>query len=170
MISTMEGIKTAVKTDWKNLAHGNTRHYDFRIGEPNLTISGFKAGDILKLSMTVRWRFAVERIGSVVGCTNGSDYPLALWLKGDDDKDNVARPLLTWTATKDTPLWIYSAKWKGQYDTKKDENSYVIIENVMVSKDKPLPYIDSDELKAAGGVIGRTLIVALVLSEERRAA
>lgn len=40
-----------------------------------------------------------------------------------------------------------------------------------VSKgDKPLPYIDCDELKAMGGAINKVRIVALVLSEERRAA
>ena len=161
-----------MKTEWKNLAHGNTRHYDFRSGGPAPTISGFKAGDTLKMSFTARWRFAAEDVGSVVQCTNRiGDYPLALWVRGDDDKDNVSRALLTWTATKDTPLHIYSPKWRGDYiKTEKDENSYVIIENLMVSKDNPLPYIDSDELKATGGAINKARIVALVLSEERRVA
>lgn len=36
--------------------------------------------------------------------------------------------------------------------------------------DKPLPYIDSDELKASGGAISKALIVALSLSGERRVA
>ena len=46
------------------------------------------------------------------------------------------------------------------------------ISNIMLNTgDKPLPYIDSDELKATGGVvIHKARIVALVLSEERRVA
>ena len=170
----MEGIKTEVKTEWKNLAHGNTRHYDFRSGESAPTIQGFKKGDKLCLSCTIRWRFAEEgQMGMHIQTTtpNWDAYPLGdTTTQGKSNEDNIAH--LKYYSIIDTgaTLRVISPKWMGNYGAKKDENSYLILENLMVSKDNFLPYIDSDELKAEGGAISKALIVALVLSEERRAA
>ena len=123
------------------------------------------------MSVTVRWRLADEGTGGILACDNfAGDYVLGIYASGDVDKDNVIRRTATWTATKDNTLHVYSPKWMGQFGAKRDENSYIIIENLMVSKDDFLPYIDSDELKEMGGAINKARIVALVLSEERRAA
>lgn len=102
---------------------------------------------------------------------NWDAYPLGdTTTQGKSNEDNIAH--LKYYSIIDTgaTLRVISPKWMGNYGAKKDENSYLILENLMVSKDNFLPYIDSDELKAEGGAISKALIVALVLSEERRAA
>lgn len=150
----MKGIKTAVKTDWKNLAHGNTRKYDFRSNEKQIIINGIKAGDVLCLTYTCHWRFLKENIGSVIQTSNMKDkYPLSLWIEGKPGVDNVAHYRGKYKVEEGVNMLnIYSPKWGCQYGTVKDKDSYVIIENVMANiGDKPLPYIDSDELKAVGG-------------------
>lgn len=168
----MKGVKTEVKTDWKNLAHGNTRHYDFRSNESAPTIQGFEKGDKLCLSCTIRWRFAEENTsGAHIQTTNNKgSWPFVDVLQGKSNEDNIGYVTSKDIAPSEDKLFVYSPKWKGDYKVEKDENSYVIIENLMVSKDNFLPYIDSDELKATGGAINKARIVALHLGEERRAA
>lgn len=80
-------------------------------------------------------------------------YPLGFWIKGKPGVDNVAHFRNKYKVEEGVNmLRIYSPKWNGDYVVEKDKDSYVIIENVMANiGDKPLPYIDSDELKAAGG-------------------
>lgn len=168
----MKGVKTEVKTDWKNLAHGNTRHYDFRSGENAPYIEGFKEGDKLCLSCTLRWRLANEgaRGAHIQTLNYMGEYPFRDWALGKSNEDNIAHVKMTWSAPAGSVLQFYSPKWGKEYGAVKDKDSYIIIENLMVSKDNYLPYIDSDELKAMGGAINKARIVALVLSEERRAA
>jgi hypothetical protein len=168
----MKGVKTEVKTDWKNLAHGNTRHYDFRSGGNTPYIQGFKKGDKLCLSCTIRWRFAEENsVGTHIQSTDyKGSYPFGDLLQGKSNEDNIGYVTSTAIATSENALIIYSPKWKGEYGAVKDKDSYLILENLMVSKDDFLPYVDSNELKAEEGAINKARIVALVLSEERRAA
>ncbi len=169
----MKGIKTEVKTEWKNLAHGNTRKYDFRSGEKYIQIRGIKDGDTIQLSYTCHWRLEDEEIGSVIQCTNTkNEYPLGLWRKGKPGVDNVAHYKSSWKVQDNTErLNIYSPKWDLQYGAKKDKESYVIIENVMANVgDKPLPYIDSDELKATGGAIVSILFIMLATSMRKEVA
>lgn len=150
----MKGIKTAVTTEWKNLAHGNTRKYDFRSGEGKIIINGIKPGDVLWLTYTCHWRFLKENEGSVIKTSNlRNTYPLGFWIKGKLCVDNVAHYRGKYKVEEGVNmLIIYSPKWDDQYGAVKDKDSYVIIENVMANiGDKPLPYIDSDELKADGG-------------------
>lgn len=150
----MKGIKTAVTTEWKNLAHGNTRKYDFRSGEKHIKINGIKPGDVLWLTYTCHWRFLEEDIGSVIQTHDLKNiYPLGLWTKGKPGVDNVYHYRGKYKVEEGVNMLdIYSPKWDNDYRVVKDKDSYVIIENVMANiGDKPLPYIDSDELKASGG-------------------
>lgn len=55
MISTMEGIKTAVKTDWKNYVLGDSRG-PVRIDKRYIYFKGFSVGDYLFLSYHVKWK------------------------------------------------------------------------------------------------------------------
>lgn len=150
----MKGIKTEVKTDWKNLAHGNTRYYDFRNKKSRPFVSGFKVGDKLCASYTVRWRLADEgnKKGFHVQTSGSNEWPFVDFEQGKSNEDNVAQVKTTHRVAHEKQYEFYSPKLDlEQYGAKKDENSYVIIENIMVSKDNFLPYIDSDELKATGG-------------------
>lgn len=150
----MKGIKTEVKTDWKNLAHGNTRKYDFRSGEKHIIINGIKPGDVLWLTYTCHWRFLKEDEGYVVQTFNMDNiYQPGLSAKGKPGVDNVAHYSGKYKVQEGVNMLdIYSPKWNSQYGAVKDKDSYVIIENVMANiGEKPLPYIDSDELKATWG-------------------
>lgn len=51
----MKGIKTAVKTEWKNYALGNSRG-PIRIDNSCIYFKGFSVGDYLFLSYHVKWK------------------------------------------------------------------------------------------------------------------
>lgn len=175
----MKGIKTEVKTNWKNLAHGNTRG-PFRIDKGEYcTITGLKKGDSVCISYRVEWK----------GLNRNGHYRRDIfqffdtynfnWLGFDGqetsgEKDvRVSFKLGNHYGTDDpvtendvSGFYMHGSDWGLTVAP----DGYVKISNFMVSKGEFLPYVDSDELKAEGGAINKARIVALVLSEERRAA
>nr|DAR49980.1 MAG TPA: hypothetical protein [Caudoviricetes sp.] len=173
----MKGIKTAVKTDWKNYAHGNTRG---PIGVGDWYATGLKQGDVAYLSYHVEWKGVKgEKAFSTTGLFQfGPNYDYQ-WAgpyieSADGSLDVVSKIVLnTHFGTSDPvaetdkcSIYMHGEDWGISIE----EGGYVKLTNIMLSKDKPMPYIDSDELKAVGGAISRALIVALHLSEERRVA
>lgn len=96
----MKGIKTAVKTDWKNYAIGNSRG-PIRIDKRNVFFKGFAKGETFYLSYHVRWKGGMKGISTKIVTdeetvrmhTNFAEfknvsvnmaYPdIATWNKGD---------------------------------------------------------------------------------------
>lgn len=175
----MKGIKTEVKTDWKNYAHGNTRG-PFRIDKgENCEMTGLKKGDIVCFSYHVEWK-GLDHNGhygrSIFQASGKYGYA---WIgfngqstSGEEDV-RVSFTLDNHYATNDPVtendvayFYMHGSDWGITVAP----DGYVKISNFMVSKGGFLPYVDSDELKAMGGAINKARIVALVLSEERRAA
>ena len=184
MISTMEGIKTAVKTEWKNYVLGDSRG-PVRIDKKRVYLSGFNQGDMIFISYHIKWKgvdWGTYTNGNCIQCNDLLSWkPIGLDNGGAEsgEMDVVIKPwkaiTYDWVGadhkfTENDSLSFYSHVLVGG-GIKVASDGYIELTNIMVGKgDRVQPYIDSDELKAAGGVIGRTLIVALVLSGERRAA
>lgn len=175
----MKGVKTEVKTDWKNYAHGNTRG-PFRIDKgERCTMTGLKKGDIVRISYHVEWK-GVDRnghYGRSIFQTNGQYGYAEIGFNGQstsgEEDIHVSFTLYNHYSTNDPvtendvcDFYMHLSEW----GIKVAPDGYVKISNFMVSKGEFLPYVDSDELKALGGAINEARIVALVLSEERRAA
>lgn len=168
----MKGIKTAVKTDWKNYAHmliGSSRYFraDKTIKIAKLDIA---TGEKFWISYHVKWKVKSFKKGN-------SDWIFQNYQQwfifGDltsleGGKDVCVGPVVMYDTTQGDDYnsqLIYSA-FLNNGTTVVGTDGYVEITNFMCSKgDKPLPYIDSDELKAAGGAISKALIVALHRSE-----
>lgn len=51
----MKGIKTEVKTDWKNYVLGDSRG-PVRIDKQNVYFKGFNQGDMIFISYHVKWK------------------------------------------------------------------------------------------------------------------
>lgn len=176
----MKGIKTAVKTEWKNYLHGNTREMSFPNDNLISKATGLKKGDIVYISFHAEWnglkgdkafnslslfqwgeRYGYSMFYFVVKSSNGEqDFVRKFVL----DKSFYGRKDIA--ETDSCGFYMHSNDRGISFE----DGGYMKLTNVMLSKDKPLPYIDSDELKASGGVISKALIVALSLSGERRAA
>lgn len=165
----MKGIKTEVKTDWKNLMHGQTKNLSSKMpkGTTYASMADLPTEGKLCLSYHVKW-------------SGGAFFPriitaTAWWIAGKDNRDTQGEEDIVWIA--DSSLWNTSESHQQipffiYTDDPESAAINATISNIMLNTgDKPLPYIDSDELKAMrGGVICKARIVALVLSEERRAA
>ena len=178
----MKGVKTEVKTEWKNYVLGDSRG-PFRIDKHDLTFSGFNEGDMIFISYHVKWK-GVDWAGrtgaycfqtwpnlsyAFVGPVNGGaesgemDVVIAPWKAGTADWIGLSKKI-----TETDTVGIYAHASEG---LKVADDGYIELTNIMVGKgDRVQPYIDSDELKAMGGAINKARIVALVLGEERRAA
>lgn len=176
---TMKGVKTAVQTDWKNYAHGNTRG-PFRINKGEYcTITGLKKGDSVCISYRVEWK-GLDRTGTmeqILFQLFGTYGYIGIGFDGQStsgEKDvRVSFKLGNHYGTDDPVtendvcgFYMHDSDWGVTVAP----NGYVKISNFMVSKGEFRPYVDSDELKVMGGAINKARIVALVLSEERRAA
>lgn len=146
----MKGIKTEVKTDWKNLMHGQTKNLNSKMpkGTTYASRADLPTEGKLCLSYHVKW-------------SGGSFYPRIIvadnvWLiAGKDIKD---------TQGEEDIVWIVNAsQWKTSEShqqipffvfTGVPQSAAInaTISNIMLNTgNKPLPYIDSDELKATGG-------------------
>lgn len=177
----MIGIKTDIKTWWKNYALGNSRG-PIDITKKDLTFKGFAKGETIYVSYHVRWKgvdwgkwtgktcfqgcqdLAWCGFGPVnKGMSEGEQDVRHSYLIENPDWTHVNNP-----TTSEKLLFIYAhVRDKG---IKVADDGYIEVTNFMVSKGCFMPYIDSDELKAEGWAISKALIVALSLSEERRAA
>lgn len=157
-----------MKTDWKNLMHGQTKNLSSEMprGTTYASRADLPTEGKLCLSYHVKW-------------SGGAFYPRIItasnWrIAGKDIKDTQGEEDVVWIA--DASFWDTSESHQQIpfFIIKDHAGSAAInatISNIMLNTgDKPLPYIDSDELKATGGAINKARIVALVLSEERRAA
>ena len=186
MISTMEGIKTAVKTDWKNYVLGDSRG-PVRIDKQDVYFTGINQGDMIFISYHVKWKgvdWGTYTGGTCIQCSYLLTYkPIGPDNGGAEsgEMDVVIQPwkaeTQSWihadhTVTEKDTLRFYSHVLKGYGGViKVASDGYIELTNIMIGKsDRVQPYIDSDELKATGGAINKARIVALVLSEERRAA
>lgn len=173
----MKGIKTAVKTDWKNYAHmltGNSRYFraDKAIFVANLDIA---TGEKFWISYHIKWKVQSFKNGNSDWIFQNYNQWMVFGSLAslEGDKDVCVGPVVMYDTTiggNTNSQLIYSA-FVNNKSTVIGTDGYVEITNFMCSKgDKPMPYIDSDELKAEGGAISKALIVALGLSEERRVA
>lgn len=158
----MKGIKTAVKTDWKNYAIGNSRG-PIRIDKRNVFFKGFAKGETFYLSYHVRWKGVDWGKWTKKNCFQGC--PDLAWVgagpanegKSEGEQDVRVSSLIDnpdWTliknpTTAETLLFIYTHISDG--GIKVADDGYIEITDIMVSKGCFMPYIDSDELKAAGG-------------------
>ena len=168
-----------MKTDWENLAHGNTRG-PFRIDKGEYcTITGLKKGDSVCISYRVEWKGLDRNGDDRSGIFQTSPEYGYTWIgfcgqETSGEKDvRVSFKLGNHYGTDDpvtendvSGFYMHGSDWGITVAP----DGYVKISNFMVSKGEFLPYVDSDELKAMGGAINKARIVALVLSEERRAA
>ena len=156
----MKGIKTEVKTDWKNYAHGNTRG-PFRINKGEYcTITGLKKGDSICISYHVEWK-GLDRNGHYGENIFQLSYIYGYnWIGFDGqstsgEKDvRVCFKLDNHYGTDDPVtendvcgFYMHGSDWGVTVAP----DGYVKISNFMVSKGEFLPYVDSDELKAMGG-------------------
>lgn len=176
----MKGIKTAVKTDWKNYLHGNTR--EMFLPQQNFSVyaTGLKKGDTAYLSYHAEWKGLkgkkAFKNGAIFQMADIYDYSwIGPYIETADGEQDVTRKLdidrhfggkTDVVETDACGFYMHSDDSGISFE----EGGYMKLTNVMLSKDTPMPYIDSDELKAEGGAISKTLIVVLNLSEERRAA
>ncbi|MFW5600952.1 MAG: hypothetical protein ACOCOC_06940 [Prevotella sp.] len=170
----MKGIKTEVKTDWKNYAHMTNSRY-FRADKAwHLGYLDVSKGDTFFISCHIKWK--VQKVGNQFSFMG----QMSVWNffgnpdgKTEGEYDFIS-PKLTMSqepSSSHNNQIIYSTFINGDSTAVIGEDGYIEVTNFMCSKgDKPLPYIDCDELKAMGGAINKARIVALVLSEERRAA
>ena len=168
-----------MKTDWKNLAHGNTRG-PFRIDKgEHCTMTGLKKGDIVCISYRVEWKgldrnghsgSSIFQVSSIYGYAwigfDGQSTSGEKDVRTSFTLDNHYETKVPVTENDVCGFYMHVSDW----GVKVAPDGYVKISNFMVSKGEFLPYVDSDELKAMGGAINKARIVALVLSEERRAA
>ena len=179
----MKGIKTEVKTDWKNYVLGDSRG-PVRIDKQDVYFKGFNQGDMIFISYHVKWKGVDWGKWANRACFQTCDY-LSWHTIGpanggteSGEMDVVIKPWKAETAdythkqhtvTENDNLSFYShVADKG---IKVADDGYIELTNIMVGKGNIVqPYIDSDKLKATGGAINKARIVALVLSEERRVA
>lgn len=92
-------------------------------------------------------------------------------IAGKDYEETQGDADIVWIA--DASMWNTSESHQNIpfFCIAKNSTYVANVTNIMLNiGDKPMPYIDSDELKASGGAISKALIVALHLSEERRVA
>mgnify|MGYP003222432663 CR=1 FL=1 len=179
----MKGIKTEVKTDWKNYVVGDSRG-PLRIDKGSVYFKGFNQGDMIFISYHVKWKGVDWGKWTNSVCFQANNY-LSWYGVGpanggaeSGEMDVVTGPWKSNTAdwthsnhkvTENDSLSFYSHVADGGIKVAND--GYIELTNIMVGKgDRVQPYIDSDELKATGGATNKARIVALVLSEERRAA
>ena len=170
----MKGVKTEVKTEWKNYAHMTNSRY-FRADKAwYLGYLDVSKGDTFFISCHIKWK--VQKVGNQFAFIG--QFGVWNWFGNPDGKTEgeyeFISPKLTMSqessSSHDNQI-IYSTFTNGDSTAVIGEDGYIEVTNFMCSKgDKPLPYIDCDELKAMGGAINKARIVALVLSEERRAA
>lgn len=140
----MIGIKTDIKTEWKNLMHGQTK--DLSPKMPRDTTYASRA-DLptegkLCLSYHAKW-------------SGGPFYPRIIsatgWrIAGKDYEDTQGEADIVWIA--DASMWNTSESHQNIPFFNMDRRTDSTITNIMLNVgDKPLPYIDSDELKAEWG-------------------
>lgn len=163
-----------MKTDWKNYAHMTNSRY-FRTDKAwNLGYLDVSKGDTYFISCHIKWK--VQEVGNQYAFIG--QYGVWNWFgnpggKTEGEYDYIS-PKLTMSQKptgKDGNQRIYSPFINSDSTAVIGKDGYIEVTNFMCSKgDQPLPYIDCDELKAMGGAINKARIVALVLSEERRAA
>lgn len=163
----MKGIKTAVKMDWKNLMHGYTKNLSSEMPRGTTYATNLPTEGKLCLSYHAKWSGSPLYPRTI---TAGGFWHIA----GKDYKETQGEADIVWIA--DASMWNTSESWQNipffiyTYPVE-TRNIAANFTNIMLNiGDKPLPYIDSDELKASGGAISKALIVALHLIEERRAA
>lgn len=159
----MKGIKTAVKTDWKNLMHGQTKNLRSEMprGTTYASATDLPTEGMLCLSYHAKWSGGPFLPRIIVATGWG--------IPGEDHKETQGEADIAWIA--DASLWITSESHQNIPFFIYNKATEASVTNIMLNiGDKPLPYIDSDELKASGGAISKALIVALSLSGERRVA
>lgn len=157
----MKGIKTEVKTEWKNLMHGPTRQSD---GEDRYTLYA-KREELptegnLCLAYHVKWSGG----GFHPRIVTATDWRIAgrdmADTEGEMDQVYVAN-YSNWNTSESMPK-------VGFFEGKNTKAEFT---NVMLNTgDKPLPYIDSDELKATGGAIVSILFIMLATSMRKEVA
>lgn len=151
----MKGIKTEVKTDWKNYAHMANSRY-FRADKAwNLGYLDVSKGDTFFISCHIKWK--VQEVGNQCAFMG----QMSVWNffgnpdgKTEGEYDYIS-PKLTMSQEPSSSHYnqtIYSTFSNGDSTAVIGKDGYIEVTNFMCSKsDKPLPYIDCDELKAMGG-------------------
>lgn len=157
----MKGIKTAVKTDWKNYLHGNTR--EMFLPQQNFVVyaTGLKKGDTAYLSYHAEWKgLKGKNAFKNGGIFQTNDIYGYSWIgpyieTADGEKDVMIKldinkhfdGVTDVVETDACGFYMHSNDWGISFE----DGGYMKLTNIMLSKDKPMPYIDSDELKAEGG-------------------
>lgn len=179
----MIGVKTEVKTDWKNYVLGNSRG-PFRIDKGSVWFKGFNQGDMMFISYHVKWKGVDWGGFTGIHCFQACNY-LSYRDVGpanggaeSGEMDVVTGP---WKA--DTADWTHSSHKVTENDSlcfyshvadgriKVADDGYIELTNIMIGKgDRVQPYIDSDKLKATGGVIVSILLIMLATTLRKEVA
>ena len=145
----MKGIKTEVQTEWKNLMHGQTKNLSSEMprGTTYASRADLPTEGKLCLSYHAKWSGG-PFCPRIITATN--------WIiAGKDNRDTQGEEDIVWIADASSwntseshqqiPFFVYT-------DRPEARALNGTISNIMLNTgDKPLPYIDSDELKATGG-------------------
>ena len=140
----MKGIKTAVKTEWKNLMHGQTKNLSSEMptGTTYASRADLPTEGMLCLSYHAKWSGGLLD-PRIITATN--------WrIAGRDYKETQGEADIVWIA--DASMWNTSESHQNIPFFICHKATEASITNIMLNiGDKPMPYIDSDELKASGG-------------------
>ena len=162
----MNGIKATIRTDWQNLAHGQTRGIILTKESPTATgvyFSGIKEGDTATITMHVEWR-GVLSWGKWGGSASSLQIGLPYSYQGIGPKGSgeSGEQDVVFTGTfihadghpqiKETDKATFHYQHEGDGLIQLSDDGYFKITRLMCCLgEAPLPYIDSDELKATGG-------------------
>lgn len=165
----MNGIKATIRTDWQNLAHGQTRGIILTKENPTATgvyFSGIKEGDTATITMHVEWR-GVLSWGKWGGSASSLQIGLPYSYQGIGPKGSgeSGEQDVVFTGTfihadgqpqiKETDKATFHYQHEGDGLIQLSDDGYFKITRLMCCLgEAPLPYIDSDELKATGGAAG----------------
>lgn len=176
----MNGIKATIRTDWQNLAHGQTRGIILTKESPTATgvyFSGIKEGDTATITMHVEWR-GVLSWGKWGGSASSLQIGLPYSYQGIGPKGSgeSGEQDVVFTGTfihadgqpqiKETDKATFHYQHEGDGLIQLSDDGFFKITRLMCSLgDAPLPYIDSDELKATGGEVKDSGDSALTTSD-----
>ena len=138
-----------MKTEWKNLMHGQTKNLSSEMprGTTYASRADLPTEGKLCLSYHAKWSGG-PFCPRIITATN--------WIiAGQDNRDTQGEEDIVWIADASSwntseshqqiPFFVYT-------DRPEARALNGTISNIMLNTgDKPLPYIDSDELKATGG-------------------
>lgn len=176
----MRGIKARIRTDWQNLAHGQTRGIILTKKSPTASgvyFTGIKEGDTATITMHVEWR-GVLSWGKWGGSASSMQIGLPYSYQGIGPKGSgeSGEQDVVFAGTfrhadgqppiKETDKATFHYLHDGDGCIQLSDDGFFKITRLMCCLgDVSLPYIDSDELKTTGGEVKDSGDSALTTSD-----